>query len=80
MPRVPVKVVLDTAHLNDQAAVCRAVSDAGLQVEQVIPEIGAIYGSAEEASVDRIGRIDGVLRAQRERGYQLPPFSPHIPQ
>ncbi len=80
MPRVPVKVVLDTAHLNDQAAVCRAVSDAGLQVEQVIPEIGAIYGSAEEASVDRIGRIDGVLRAQRERGYQLPPLSPHIPQ
>jgi hypothetical protein len=30
--------------------------------------------------VDRIGRIDGVLRAQRERGYQLPPLNPHVPQ
>lgn len=80
MSRVPVKVVIDDAHMNAQEAVERAVSALGFVVERSVPEIGAIFGSAEASVIDRLRGVDGVLRAQPEASYHLPPFDPKIPQ
>ena len=80
MRKVDVKVVIDDAHLGAQDAVRAAVAAAGLQVEQCIPEIGTIFGSAEEAVVERLRDVDGVLQAQSEATYALPPLDPETPQ
>lgn len=80
MRNVPLKVVIDDAHLSAQDAVQRAVAAVGLRIEECFPEIGTIFGSVDESLVGRIERVDGVLHAQQEAGYRVPPLDPKTPQ
>jgi hypothetical protein len=80
MTRIPMKVVLDDAHLTSMDAVQKTIAAMGFQIEQCIPEIGAIYGSADEGVLKQLGEVDGVLRAQHEGAFSLAPRDPHAPQ
>lgn len=80
MSMVYVKVVVDSAHMHNQDIVRQGVSAAGMIVDRTIPEIGAMFGSADESRIEFLQRVEGVLRAQPEGGCQLPPLDPDIPQ
>lgn len=52
----------------------------GLAVEGVVPEIGVIYGTADDASIDAIKNLEGVEEVSLEDVFEGPPFDPSIPQ
>ncbi len=80
MSMVHVKVVVDNAHMHNQEMVRQGVSAAGMVVDRTIPEIGTMFGSADESMIEILQRVEGVLRAQPEGGCQLPPLDPNVPQ
>ncbi len=80
MSRVSIKIVLDADHLARQGDVCARIRSLGVTIEEVIPEIGAIFGSAEEDAMERIRAVEGVQQAGSEAGYHLPPIGSDQPQ
>lgn len=72
MSMVDVKVVIDDAHLGAQDQVRAAVAAMGLNIETCIPEIGTIFGSADESVVPRLRLVDGVQQARSETRFSLP--------
>ncbi len=80
MARISMTVTLDDEHLARAQQVSDALEDLGLTVERVMPEIGVITGSGEEALLDRLRALDGVAEARPESGVRLPPFSGRVPQ
>ncbi|MFQ6547035.1 hypothetical protein AADZ90_003710 [Aestuariibius sp. 2305UL40-4] len=80
MPRIDVKVFADIKGGADLEDVTARAAAEGLKVEQVISRIGAIFGSCDEARIERLRALDGVSRVAPEGQVQLPPRSPDIPQ
>lgn len=80
MSRVPVKVVIDSTHLDNQEGVERRVSALGMTIERTIREIGTIFGSVEESDIRQLQDVEGVLQARPERGFSVPPMNVRIPQ
>jgi hypothetical protein len=46
----------------------------------VLAEAGTIFGSADEAVVTVISRVEGVLWATPEASFEVPPLSEKTPQ
>lgn len=80
MARISMTVTLDDDHVARAQQMSDALEGLGLRVERVMPEIGVITGSGEEALLDRLRALDGVAEARPEGGVRLPPFSDRVPQ
>lgn len=80
MGTVHLKVVVDAAHLARTEDVCAAVRAAGMRVETVVAEAGTIFGSADATMVTVIARVEGVLHAAPEAGFEVPPLTDDVPQ
>ncbi|WP_417524534.1 hypothetical protein [Marinovum sp.] len=80
MSDVTLKIVLDDAHRDKPDEVCRALTAAGLRIENSIPAIGVIFGTADSENLERLKATEGVLEAEPEAGYQLPPLDSNTPQ
>ncbi|WP_160010950.1 hypothetical protein [Rhizobium sp. 18055] len=80
MSRLSYAVVIDDNHFDETSAIAETISRQGFKVDRVLPEIGAIYGSAEEALVGRLRDIAGVEEVRESRDIQMPPFREGIPQ
>lgn len=80
MSRNNYAVVIDDGHFDATTAIAETLAKQGFQVESIMPEIGAIYGSAEEGIMPRLKAIEGVEDVRREKTVQLPPFSERVPQ
>ncbi|MEM7319447.1 MAG: hypothetical protein AAF408_10560 [Pseudomonadota bacterium] len=80
MAKVTVKVVVDDAHVNNSDMLEGKLRALGLEIEEIIPEIGVVFGTAEEESMEQLRALDGVAKAEPEQTYQLPPFKDDIPQ
>ena len=78
MARISMTVTLDDARSAQQMS--DALEGLGLKVERVMPEIGVITGTGDEALLDRLRALDGVAEARPEHGVRLPPFSDRVPQ
>jgi hypothetical protein len=52
----------------------------GFQVEQTIPEVGAIFGASTSAGAESLKDVHGVESVRSERRFQLPPMDEAIPQ
>lgn len=61
-------------------AIAGSLRALGLEVDRVIPQIGAIYGRGDEGCVAAAQRVAGVARVRLAGGVQLAPFEPHRPQ
>ena len=53
--------------------VVRRLEEAGLQVEQSLPEIGIVSGSIDAAKRGDLDHVQGVAGVEAERTFQLPP-------
>jgi biotin operon repressor len=80
MPKTPISITVDDDHLAAIETIVRTIEACGLQVERVVPEAGAIRAIGEEADLDTLRGIEGVMEAVPERGYRLPPMDRKIPQ
>ena len=80
MAWISIKVVVDAAHVAQTEAVCAELQSLGMRVETTMPEIGVIFGAAEESLLPAVSRAEGVLAADREGEMRVPPVSGHVPQ
>ena len=80
MSRLNYSIVVDEHHLSETESIARAASRTGFKVESVLPEIGAIFGSAEEETIDLLLHIKGIEGVQQSGSVQLPDVDPSIPQ
>jgi hypothetical protein len=80
MAKIAIKVILDSAHMGQTEAFCASLSELGLKVETAMPEIGVIFGLAEESLLPKLAAAEGVERATAEGAVELPPPSGKVPQ
>jgi hypothetical protein len=80
MPKFPISITVDDDHLDSTEAIARAIGESGLQVERVVPGAGSIRALGEEADLDALRAIEGVMEAVPDRGYRHPPMGSKIPQ
>lgn len=70
---ISIKVIVDEAHQGQTEAVCAALRSLGMRVETAMPEIGVIFGAAEESLLPRVAMAEGVLSAAPEGRFHVPP-------
>ncbi len=80
MSRLSYAVVIDDDHVDETNSIAETISRQGFKVESVMPDIGAIYGSAEETIVGRLRAIEGVEEVRESHDVEAPPFREGIPQ
>ena len=68
-----VVVTVDDAHLADLDAVVASLRERGLQVDQVLAEIGVITGRLPTGQSLAVLHVDGVVGVEQARRVQLPP-------
>lgn len=72
-PKVDLTVMLDDKHAKDIDKVAKSLQKAGLQIQEVLREIGAVTGSALTSSLAKIEGVKGVSAIEKSRTVQLPP-------
>jgi hypothetical protein len=77
---VKYSIVVDESHLSQTQSIAETASRNGFKVESVIPEIGAIFGQAEEKAIDQLRAIDGIEDVMKSGSVQLPDLDPSLPQ
>lgn len=74
---VDITVTVGDAHLASIDAVAAALRNNGMQVRQVLAEIGIISGSVPDGRRQSLEAVDGVEAVENENTFQLPaPESP----
>jgi hypothetical protein len=70
---VNVTVTVDRDHVAAIADVASALRATGMQVDQVLGEVGMVVGSIDPAAESSVRAVDGVQSVDRSLGFQLPP-------
>jgi hypothetical protein len=58
---------------GDPNAVAEQLRAAGMNVEQILSEVGIITGSAAADQLAALANVPGVVSVEAEQGFQLPP-------
>lgn len=66
-------VTVDDAHLGRVGAVAETLREHGLQVDQVLDEVGVIAGRIPAGRPLTALRVDGVAAVEEARRVRLPP-------
>ena len=70
---VKVTVTVDRQHVAAIADVAAALRATGMQVEQVLGDIGMVTGTIDEGAEESVRAVDGVQSVDRSLEFQLPP-------
>ena len=73
MTMTRVSVLVDDDRLTDLAAIVAALRSAGLEVAQVLEELGTVTGVVDDSRLGGLRRVAGVAAVEPSRDYQLPP-------
>ncbi len=73
MSKVNLTVSVADDHLENFSEVVARCRKAGMSVEREMKSIGMISGSIDEAALEKLRRIKGVLLAEPERSFQISP-------
>ncbi len=76
--REKVTVTVDDDHLGQVASLAEQLSTAGMEVEQVLGEIGIITGSAPAERRAALEGLAGVSAVESENSFQLPPSDSEV--
>ncbi len=76
--REKITVTVDDAHLGQVGSLADQLSSAGMDVEQVLGEVGIITGSAPSESRAALEGLAGVSAVERENSFQLPPSDSEV--
>jgi hypothetical protein len=80
MGRTTFTVTVDEGHLDDLERLEAELTGLGFEVEETMPEIGAIFVAGDPDFLDRGRALDGVESIREEGVVQLPPLDESIPQ
>jgi hypothetical protein len=70
-------ISIDEEHLPQIAEVAQALTDRGVNVEQILDQVGVISGSCDATTARELSQVKGVAAVEEEQQYQLsPPDSP----
>ena len=70
---VKVTVTVDRQHVAAIADVAEALRATGMQVEQVLGDVGMVIGTIDEGAEQSVRAVDGVQSVDRSLEFQLPP-------
>ena len=76
--REKITVTVDDAHLGQVAELADQLSSAGMDVEQVLGEVGIITGSAPSEARATLEGLAGVSAVEAENSFQLPPSDSEV--
>ena len=68
-----VSVSVDDEHLQAIGAVVDALRRQGMEVEQVLDQLGIINGVVPDGAHASLMGVEGVMSIDESQGYQLPP-------
>ncbi len=80
MTKIQMKVTLDDAHAGKTDALTEELKTLGVEVDTCLPAIGVVFGTGEEDLLPAVRRLEGVIDAQKEQSYHVPPMSEDTPQ
>jgi len=70
---VQVSVTVDDGHLSTIGIVADALRDRGMDVADVLAELGIITGSVPQVRQSALMEVDGVISVDADQTIQLPP-------
>jgi hypothetical protein len=68
-----VTVTVDDAHLDDVEGLAERLRAEGLEIDEVLGDIGVITGSVSADKRRSIDGLEGVAGVEEEATFQLPP-------
>lgn len=80
MGETAIKVVIDDEHMSNADFLEKELKSLGMTVEQVIPEIGVVFGTISDDILLDISKLHGVIKVGKEETFQLPPLTEEQPQ
>lgn len=72
-------VVIDDKQC-DPEEVCKALEAQGLRDVKPLPNLGIVTGVGDSSLIERLCKVDGVVKVRSEAKFQLPPLREDIPQ
>ena len=76
--REKITITVDDAHLGEVADLADQLSSAGMDVEQVLGEVGIITGSAPSETRAALEGLAGVSAVESENSFKLPPSDSEV--
>jgi hypothetical protein len=70
---VQVTVTIDQHHVPSIGDVADVLRRAGMQVDQVLDDVGVVVGTIDPAAEHSLRSVDGVQSVDRALSFQLPP-------
>ncbi len=68
-----VTVTVDDQHVGAIADVAEALRATGMQVEQVLGDVGMVLGTIDDGSEQSVRAVDGVQSVDPSLHFQVPP-------
>ncbi|MBD2665494.1 keto-hydroxyglutarate-aldolase/keto-deoxy-phosphogluconate aldolase [Richelia sinica FACHB-800] len=72
MSNVNLSIAVDENYLNQIQEVAQNLQSAGMNVEQMLDNLGIITGSCDSEKVESLSQVEGVSHVELSREYQLP--------
>ena len=73
MSQIKISVAVDNAHLSEIQSISEKLHSSGMNVEQILSNIGVINGSVESNQLNSLNQIEGVQSINPQQGFQLAP-------
>ncbi|HST73126.1 MAG TPA: hypothetical protein VLK55_11805 [Kocuria rosea] len=70
---VRVTVVVDEEHRPGLAQLCDGLRAQGMQVEQVLEQLGMVTGEVPENRLPSVRRVEGVVSVEPQHRHRIPP-------
>jgi hypothetical protein len=67
------EVTVTVGEAHDVASVVESLRRAGLEVAQVLPELGIVIGAVEAGALGAVSSVEGVESVDAPASVQLPP-------
>ena len=76
-----VMVLIDDSNAGSFEAITDSIEKSGVHVERVMRGMKTIVGVAkDDNAIERVRHLSGVSFIREDKGVQLPPMDPSIPQ
>jgi glutaredoxin 2 len=76
--KVKIQVAIDDEHLSEVSTVAERLAAAGMEIDQLMPSIGAVTGSIDEDDVALLRNVAGVAAVEHSREIEIPPAESEI--
>ncbi|MBD2598011.1 ketohydroxyglutarate aldolase [Nostoc spongiaeforme FACHB-130] len=73
MPKVNLSIALDEKYRDQIHEVAQKLQTAGMNVEQILGNLGIITGSCDSEKLESLSQVEGVTHVEPSRKYKLAP-------